>query len=143
MISFNSISILLLGLGLNLKSYMDFLLIWGSIYPQNIILPTIFRSLKVLKKKNDKENNFFTFGFVIENRKKNIIKFLKKNVYILKLFNIHIMGENKWNKFKDDIKIISWLLMYFFIFLSFSLLFTFRLYLLFLTYFFKFFGNQT
>ena len=39
MISFNSISILSLGLGLNLKSYMDLLLIWGSIYPQNIILP--------------------------------------------------------------------------------------------------------
>ena len=39
MISFNSISILSLGFGLNLKIYMDLLLIWGSIYPQNIILP--------------------------------------------------------------------------------------------------------
>ena len=39
MISLNSISILSLGLGLNLKSYMNLLLIWGPIYPQNIILP--------------------------------------------------------------------------------------------------------
>ena len=42
MISFNSIFILSLGLRLNLKSYMDLLLIWGPIYPQNIILPIFF-----------------------------------------------------------------------------------------------------
>ena len=45
MISSNSISILSLGFGLNLKSYMDLLLIWGVIYPQNIILPFFFAFL--------------------------------------------------------------------------------------------------
>ena len=45
MISFNSISILSLSLELNLKSYMDLLLIWGPIYPQNIILPTFYKNI--------------------------------------------------------------------------------------------------
>ena len=35
MIFFNSISILLLGLGFNLKNYMDLLLIWGSSIPKH------------------------------------------------------------------------------------------------------------
>ena len=49
MISFNSISILSLSLELNLKSYMDILLIWGAIYPQNIILPFFNRLASLCK----------------------------------------------------------------------------------------------
>ena len=49
---------LLLGLGLNLKSYMDLLLIWGPIYPQNIILPIFYMG-------NEEQRTFFLFVLIV------------------------------------------------------------------------------
>ena len=66
MISFNSISILSLGLEFNLKSYMNLLLIWGSIYPQNIILPFFFFNFSLLSLDLDHPKWIMKFKFLHE-----------------------------------------------------------------------------
>ena len=58
----------------------------------------MFGSLKIIKKekKNSKENDFLMFDFSMKNMKENKI-WLKmvKNLYIFKIFNIHIIKGYK------------------------------------------------
>ena len=61
----------------------------------------MFDSQKVMRKeKNVKKNVFSCLVSSWKNQRKlNIIK----NLYILKLFNIYIIEENKWNKFEKNV----------------------------------------
>ena len=46
--------------------------------------------------KSIKENDFLIFGFTMKNMKENQIQLkLIKNLYILKLFNLYMIKENK------------------------------------------------
>ena len=67
----------------------------------------IFASWKIVKrkKKTGKKNNFLIFDFIIKNIKKKTIKYkVIRNLYILKLFNLYIIKENKLNKYKKVFK---------------------------------------
>ena len=57
------------------------------------------------KEKNDKENIFLYiwFHYRKHERKLNIITICYKFMH-LKLFNVYIMGKNKWNEFEEGYK---------------------------------------
>ena len=77
------------------------------------------------RKKNTKENNFFMFGLIMKNIKKNkILLNLVRILCILKLFNPYIIEEIKWNQFLKTYKNNLLILNLFFILFRFFFHFT-------------------
>ena len=68
----------------------------------------MFDTQQVLRKekKNAKENDFLIFGFIMKNtgKKNQIYLKLIRNLYTLKLFNLYIIDETKWNELKEIYK---------------------------------------